>query len=326
VSGTAVTAAVVAGVAVYDAAVSRIVPAVIVTPIAVLLSAATVALAAASGFTAQNTTPTAAAPPPAYARLHAARTFSFALGARLNAQNVTRLSHRDLVVVDGEDASAADVVKLKARSAIVLGYLSVGSVESWRSWFPLLKEHRLEPLGDWDGERYADVSNAELRDALADTIAPSLLRKGFDGLFLDLVDMTEDHPAQADGMYDVVSRIAARVHGAGGLLMAQNGDGVISRYLPLLDAWNREDPTGTYDFAHERYVLNDPAGRRLARAALSKVQAAGLVTTTTDYFATPAGRDQRRAIHLSCSVGAIPTIGDIALRKVPKTPIRCPTD
>lgn len=263
---------------------------------------------------------------PTAAKLRAARTFSFALGARLTAQNVTRLRHRDLVVVDGEEASAAQVRRLRAKGAVVLGYLSVGSVESWRSWFGLLRDHRLEPLGDWDGERYADTSSAALRDALADQIAPSLLAKGFDGLFLDNVDMVEEHAAQAEGMFELVSRLSARVRGQGGVLMAQNGDAIIGRYLPLLDGWNREDPTGTYDFVHDRYVRTDSAGRQLARQTLRTVKAAGVVTTTTDYFASPRAPGAARAVRIACSIGAIPTIGDIALRQVAKRPARCPGD
>lgn len=261
---------------------------------------------------------------PAPERLRAAKTFSFALGAQLTPQHLTRLAHRDLVVVDGEEATPAQVQRLQARGAVVLGYLSVGSVESWRSWFPLLRDHRLEPLGDWDGERYADTSSPALRDALADQVAPSLLEKGFDGLFLDNVDMVEEHPAQAEGMFELVSRLSTRVRGAGGVLMAQNGDSIIARYLPLLDAWNREDPTGTYDFSRRRYVLTDRAGRQLARATLRTVKAAGLVTTTTDYFASPLDPRATRAVRLACSVGAIPTIADIALKQVPRRATRCP--
>ncbi len=261
---------------------------------------------------------------PALERLRAARSFSFALGAQLTPQNVARLSHRDLVVVDGEEATPAQIQRLRARGAVVLGYLSVGSVESWRSWFGLLRDHRLEPLGDWDGERYADTSSPELRNALADQIAPQLLAKGFDGLFLDNVDMVEQHPAQAAGMFELVTRLSTRVRGAGGVLMAQNGDTIIRPYLPLLDGWNREDPTGTYDFVHDRYVRTDRAGRILARATLTAVRAAGLVTTTTDYFASPTAPGAARAVRIACSVGAIPVVADIALRQVPKRATRCP--
>lgn len=252
-----------------------------------------------------------------------AETFAFALGATLNATNVKRLATRDLVVVDGADTTAATVTRLRAKGAIVLGYLSVGTVESWRPWFAQLEDHRLEELGDWDGERYADVSSSELRDAVADRIAPQLLEKGFDGLFLDNVDMVETHPAQADGMLDLVKRLSDRVHAAGGALMAQNGDATVKRFLPHLDAWNREDPTGTYDFDAGRYVATDTAGRRSARTTLKLVRAAGLLTTSTDYFASPTSMAAVRAVRIACQVGAVPFVGDIDLKKVTAKPPRC---
>ncbi len=252
-----------------------------------------------------------------------ADTFSLALGATLNSTNVKRLATRDLVVVDGDDASKAKVKRLKAKGAIVLGYLSVGTVESWRPWFNLLRDHRLEELGDWPGERYADVSAEAVRTAFVDTIATQLLAKGFDGLFLDNVDMIETHPAQADGMLDLVTRLSAKVHASGGALMAQNGDTIIKPYLPLLDAWNREDPTGTYDFATSKYVATDADGRRSARTAIQLAKAAGLLVTTTDYFATPTDKAAVRAVRISCKVGAVPFIGDIDLKKVAPKAQRC---
>ncbi len=296
----------------------RVVPTVLAAA-ACAVAAPASAAAAPSGAAATR----AAEPSIRQQLLKDARTFAPALGADLTRANVARLARRDLVVVDGELTTAREVKKLKAHGALVLAYLSVGSVESWRSWFPLLEDYRLEELGDWEGEAYADVSQAGARDALADQIAPDLLKKGFDGLFLDNVDMVEEHAAQQPGMVDLVTRLSTRVHAAGGVLMAQNGDTVIDPFVPLLDAWNREDPTGTYDFAKKKYVPTDAAGRRLARATIKRLVGAGLVVTTIDYFGSPSSPHARRAIRISCQSGALPFIGDIALKRIPKTAARC---
>lgn len=265
----------------------------------------------------------AVAAPSTKQRLQAAKTFVPALGITLNGTNIRRLAARDLVVVDGDDATSGQVQRLRAKGAIVLAYLSVGSVESWRSWFPLLKDYRLEELGDWDGERYTDVSRAEARDALADKIAPEVLAKGFDGLFLDNVDMVEDHAPQQPGMVELVKRLSDRVHAGGGVLMAQNADVSIDPFVSLLDAWNREDPTGTYDFERKKYQPTDEAGRRLARATIKKLRAAGLVVTTTDYFGSPTSAQAKRAIRIACKAGAVPFVGEITLAKVPAKAARC---
>ena len=60
------------------------------------------------------------------------------------------------------------------------------------------------------------------------------------------------------------------------------------------------------------------------RTTLRSVRAAGLLTTTTDYFASPTSKDARRAVRIACKVGAVPFVGNIALSKVPRRIERCP--
>ena len=67
----------------------------------------------------------------------------------------------------------------------MLAYLSVGTIEKWRGWFDRIKSFRLEPWKAWKDEWFADVSKPPLRRIIARGIAPSLMAKGFDGLFLD---------------------------------------------------------------------------------------------------------------------------------------------
>ena len=58
-------------------------------------------------------------------------------------------------------------------------------------------------------------------------MAPNILRKGFDGLFLDNVDMIGDHPRQRRGMHRLVAALGRMVHRRDGYLFAQNGERVI---------------------------------------------------------------------------------------------------
>lgn len=132
----------------------------------------------------------AAAPAPvatataAKAQLLKTRSFSFAIGANLTKTNVIRLGKRDLVIVDGETARRSQIKAMQAKGAVVLGYLSVGSVESWRGWYSQLKPYRLAPLAGWPGERYTDLSKPGAREALAGKIAPQLLAKALTACFL----------------------------------------------------------------------------------------------------------------------------------------------
>jgi uncharacterized protein (TIGR01370 family) len=241
-----------------------------------------------------------------------------------------RLGRFDLVVVDGELATSTEVAALRARGATVLAYLSVGTVEKWRSWYREVKRFRLGAWADWKDEWFADVSRANLRRTIAGRIAPRILAKGFDGLFLDNVDMVEtrNHIAQRPGMRNLVLKLANLVHSQGGLLFTQNGHWGLGKLglFDALDGWNREDVTWTYDFDRRRYI---PQGRGATGAALAELRdmaARGLTTTTTDY--APAGDDRAEAqsIANACSVGALPYVSDIGLtaRRLPRAPLACP--
>ena len=163
---------------------------------AIAIAVATVAACVASAAGQEE-------PPKAPADAANAQSFAFAIGnGQLSGgpeQVAERLGAFDLVVVDGELASAGEVAALRARGATVLAYLSVGTIEKWRSWYPNLKTYRLAAWRDWKDEWFADVSSAKLRATLTDKIAPAILDKGFDGLFLDNVDMIETRSHRARG-------------------------------------------------------------------------------------------------------------------------------
>jgi len=269
------------------------------------------------------------------ASLAGARSFAFAIGSGMLRGGVGAVGERfapfDVVVVDGEEATRADVAAIARHGTVVLGYLSVGTIERWRSWYPLLRAYRLNPDRDWSGEWFADASRRGFRRALLRRIAPRLLAKGFDGLFLDNVDMVEtrNHRAQRPGMRHLVRRLAALVHGEGGLLFAQNGAWALRRLrlARLLDGWNREDVTFTYDFARHRYARVRPGAHREAMRELRRMRRRfGLLTTATDYTARARGRAARAAIASACAAGALPYVSDIGLtlRRLPDPPLACP--
>lgn len=267
-----------------------------------------------------------AAAAPADHRLAAVRTFAFAIGDGALAGDLTaRFARYDLVVVDGEEVTAAQVRRLRRGGRIVLGYLSVGTVEEYRSWYPRARGYAMEPYADWPGERFADTSRAGYRALIAGTVAPAMLRKGLDGLFLDNVDMIREHPAQRAGMHRLVRMLRARLDaGRRRYLFAQNGEDVIGPMLPALDGWNREDVSTAYDFGARRYRLATPADRRAAVAALRRIGGRGLLVTATDYTADGTGVASRVAVRTACGAGAVPFVSDIGLRRIPATAPRCP--
>jgi polysaccharide biosynthesis protein PelA len=125
-------------------------------------------------------------------------------------------------------------------------------------------------------------------------VAPRIARKGFSGLFLDNVDMVETHPRQRRGMYRLVRGLARDQHLRHRVLFTQNGDSMTSPLVPVLDGWNREDVTWTYDFDRRRYVPVAPADSAAAQA-----------------------------VRTACAAGALPFVSDIGLRRISPHPPGC---
>ena len=256
-------------------------------------------------------------------RIGGPASFALALGVDADqADTIAALRGYDLVVVDGQGTSAEAVEALQRGGARVLAYLSAGTVEPGRPWFDEAKDQGwlLDHWDDWD-EWYADVAQPGLR-ALITAEAGAELDKGFDGLFLDNTDMVEGHPAQRDGMVELVASLAD-LAGPERLLFAQNGDPAAAGIVDHLDGWNREDVTSTYDFDTESYAPVSATDHRDAVRQLAELHDAGLIVTATDYFAEAGSELQDEATEAACGTGAVPFASDIGLTRIADPPTIC---
>jgi uncharacterized protein (TIGR01370 family) len=283
---------------------------------------ATLALAAAVAGAALGAGSAAAGTP----ALSGVSNWAFAIGNRTlsgsDNQVGTRLGSFDLVVVDGEEATSDQIAKIQSHGTIVLAYLSVGTIEKWRKWYPELKRYRLKAWQDWKDEWFADASKAGFRTKIHG-IAGDLLDKGFDGLFLDNTDMVEtgSHKHQRKGMEELIADLDSLTHDAGLYLFDQNGaPGMLDGYPgqdvgPLythFDGWNREDASWTWDFDRHRYK---PVHGDGALHELDKVGAKGLFTTATDYVNLDdhSSDAECESVANATSAGALDYVADIGL-------------
>ncbi len=256
-------------------------------------------------------------------RLTSVRSFAFALGVDCNNKKVLNsLSNYDLVVIDAEEASAKSIKTLRQRGVIVLGYLSIGTIEPYRSWYKSLKKYRLAYWADW-GEWIADVNQSGYRQTITQKIMPGILKKKFDGLFLDNFDTAAERPNLETGMLQLIQEISNTVRGAGGLLFAQNGDSLVESITSYIDGWNREDVTSTFDFDSNKYRFTSEEDRNAALETLQKLHNLGLLTLAMDYVKKPENEATTISKNYACSVEAIPYSSTIELDKINPLDLRC---
>ena len=125
-----------------------------------------------------------------------------------------------LLAIEPEDYTKAEVAALKAKGAVLLGYLSAGSVSDERTYYRKLEPYTLNPLPDWRHERYLDLRRTAVRDWCVSR-AKEIKAQGFDGWWIDNLDVYEEYKSSA--MYEAVGSVLTKVRALGGYVMVNGG-------------------------------------------------------------------------------------------------------
>lgn len=186
-----------------------------------LLKAATAALLLA--------VPARAARAPARARAASARSWAVFYGAQLSSASLRSL---DVLMADPDTLSAPRLEGGPVR----LAYVSAGEADERRWFWPKVsgRPFVIEPDPDWPGAQRVDVRSPEWRRLFA-LAASSALAKGYDGFFVDTLDVADYYESSAPVRF-AESRAAAvsLVHD----LRRDHPDApiVVNNALPLLGA------------------------------------------------------------------------------------------
>lgn len=126
---------------------------------------------------------------------------------------------KGLIVIEPEDYTSAEVAALKQHTK-VLAYLSVGSISDERSCDKEMMPYALRKLEDWPHERYLDIRYPQVRDWLQKR-ARDIKRMGFDGFWLDNLDVYEEYRSM--DMFNAMTSVLHAIKALGGYVMVNGG-------------------------------------------------------------------------------------------------------
>lgn len=135
----------------------------------------------------------------------------------------------DIVAVDGQGTSAETVSILKRRSQTVFGYISIGSLETYRDYYDRFKGLALDPYDNWPDEYWVDVSDSSWQDFLVKELAPEIKAKGFDGIFADNADVY--YLYETDKNYEALISIIKGIDDLGLKVIVNGGDMFVTRLI-----------------------------------------------------------------------------------------------
>ena len=233
------------------------------------------------------------------------------------------LSKFSLVVLDPN--TKADINKLKKKGVMVLSYLSVGEINSAVASFEKVSKKGilLSENPSWPGSYYVDIDSPAWSRFILNDAIPKIMKKGFDGLFLDTlsspIDIAEKNPAVIANPEETVYRFLRKIRSKYPdiYIIANNFEDHSAVAAPCVDAFNVESVYLSYDFKNKNYV---PAEEGATSARLEKLKGIasryGLDIFVIDYAPEGSTEIALNAYGKLRKDGFTPFISNIELDKI----------
>lgn len=170
----------------------------------------------------------------------------------------------DLVVLDPNYAQP--ISSVRTEDMTVLSYLSLGEMNRHKPEFAAVQASGglVQQNPTWPDSYSVDVRNHAWRDLIVDTIIPSLIAQGFDGLFLDTLDSPPHlemvDPVRYAGMTTAAVALvrAIRERYPDMPLMMNRGYALLPRLVGTIDAVVAESMLTSFEAdTHSYHVVDD---------------------------------------------------------------------
>ncbi len=225
--------------------------------------------------------------------VHENRQTEYAVLLGEDASQIPLFPQADVLVVDGEYFIEADVLQLKEQGVKrVYSYLNVGSLETFRDYYAVYDRYTLGDYENWPEEKWVDVSQEKWQEFVVER-ANELILKGFDGLFIDNIDVYYQYPRQE--IYEGIVSILTELHESGVYIMINGGDFFVREYIEngteqgrIFDGVNQENVYTAYNFERKTYGVNPEEEREYWTEYLSYITVNGYEAYDLEY-ATDAG-------------------------------------
>lgn len=192
--------------------------------------------------------------------------FDYGVFLGIDREDIDKITKYETVVIDAQYFEKEDIKYLHDNKQTVYSYFNVGSLENFRPYYNEYKEFALGEYENWEEEVWMDVSNNTWRYFLEHTLAPEILDKGVDGLFIDNLDVYYEYHTEA--IYEGVKSILNYLYIQDTYLIINGGDAFVTEYIKERDgrtlafhAVNQETIFSKINWEDETFGVNDKEER-----------------------------------------------------------------
>lgn len=192
------------------------------------------------------------------------RSYGVFLG--IGPEDLARTLDYDTIVIDAQYFTPEQIAALHAAGHTVYSYINIGSVEDFRPYYNDYVSYTIGDYENWDEERWVDVSDPVWQDFILKQLAPDILAKGVDGLFVDNADVY--YFRQTAEIFSGVSKILKGLQALDTYVSVNGGDTFVTDYIEkggsfrdIADAVNQETVFSKIEWEENRFSRNDDEER-----------------------------------------------------------------
>lgn len=222
-------------------------------------------------------------------------TWGVFIGTTLHG-NTSKVKNYKSIVIDAQHYTKAEIKKLKSGGRKVYTYLSIGSLEKYRSYYNRFKKYRLGKYTNWSDEYWIDVSKKAWQDFVVNELVAGLRKKGVDGLWVDNTDVYYEFP-RASILNGLIS-ILTRCHNKKIPIIINGGDVFVSKLISvgkskIIDGVMQEEVlTAITGYSSNKFSRQTKADRTYYEAYLKKVKKAGRSIALLEYTKSASMRKE----------------------------------
>ncbi len=178
----------------------------------------------------------------------------------------TEFNPFELIILDSDDHPPIRPIKKPGKT--LLGYISLGEVEDYRSYFKEVRDDGilLQENENWPGSFMVDFRSPLWTKRVIEEIIPNVLLQRFDGIMIDTMDnaelLEESNPEKYKGMKKAAADLiqAIRMHYPKMPIMVNRGYYLFSELSDEITMLMAEDVMTTYDFKAKKPTLRTKKG------------------------------------------------------------------
>jgi len=226
----------------------------------------------------------------------------------------------DWVVLDAENPYVDTLRKLfyLRHKTKLIGYMSVGEIEKYRSYYGKLRKFSIGKNNTWNSE-VADLRNKEYINFLLDVVAAGIVERGFDGFMLDTLDSyklvasKEEYPDFQSAQIRLIRSLRERYPEK--IIVLNRGFEILHEVADAVDAVVVESLFRGMD-ENRNYVEVDPSDRKSLLIKLGKVKKLGIPVIVVDYVPPQDRKTAQNIVEKIEELGFVPYVSDAELSRV----------